>query len=115
MKIQLPDTVWSQQDLKALILQIHSYQSWLAQTSVKEHYGGGSAEHPPSVSQTAVNLIKDWGKEQEINQKSLDDLIAALNELEANTPYMSITLAAPPPNGLKKSIIAWCRENIDPN
>jgi F0F1-type ATP synthase delta subunit len=38
-----------------------------------------------------------------------------LREFEESAPHITLTLAAPAPNGLKKTLISWCRDNIDKN
>lgn len=116
MKIKLPDSVSSTQDLKAVILEIRGYARWLSQASVKmKASGNNSYGEAPAVSEAAASLINDWTKDNQLSQKSVDELIATLEDFEATTPSMTITLAAPAPNSLKKALISWCRTNINPN
>jgi hypothetical protein len=115
MKINLQDSVSSRQDLKAVILEVRGYAKWYSQTAVKMRFSENSSYEQPLFSQAATSLINDWNKENPINQKSLDELVATLEEVESSAPSMTITLAAPPPGSLKKSLTLWCRENIEPN
>jgi F0F1-type ATP synthase delta subunit len=45
----------------------------------------------------------------------LDKLIETLEDYGTSAPIITITLAAPAPNSLKKTLIDWCRKNIAPN
>jgi hypothetical protein len=115
MKLSLQDNVTSTQDLKAVILEVRTYAKWFGQTVVKMHLKRGSSYKPPIISQPAVNLINGCSTNQQISQKSLDELIAALEDLEATAPHISVALAAPPPGDLKKTLTEWFRKNIAPN
>ena len=115
MRIRLPVDVSSHQDLKSVVLEIRQYAQTLAQAAVKSHVSGDDTYQPPAVSPAAIDLIQQWHGEQQPNRKSLDELIAALEELAAAAPRISITLAALPPNDLKKTLIGWSRQHIDPN
>lgn len=116
MKIKLPDSVSSTQDLKAVILEIRGYARWLSQASVKmKASGANSYGKAPAVSEAAAKLINDWAKDSQLSQKSMDELIVALEDFEATAPSMTITLAAPVPNSLRQTLISWCRTNINPS
>jgi hypothetical protein len=115
VKISLQDNVSSRQDLKAVIGDVRKYAQWYSQTSVKMRYSSNEAYELPTISKAATGIINAWNAEDPISPKSLDELIAALEELEAKAPHMTITLAAPPPGSLKKQLLKWCRENISPN
>lgn len=116
MKLNLPENVSSQQDLKALILEVQQYAHWFSQNSVKQKYSKvKSDEQPPELSPEANSLIKEQAKDQKAEQSSLDELIASLSDIEANAPHITITLAAAAPNSLKKELIGWFRQNVDKN
>ena len=115
MKLLLPDELSSRQDLRALILEIRGYTRWFNQAVVKSHLSGGQSQAAPAVSSAALSLIKRWHGEQAISPKSLDGLIIALEDYAAMAPTITITLAAAPPNELKKTLIVWCRKNIRPD
>ena len=113
-KLNLQDSVSSPQDLKAIILDIRKYAHWFTQYAIKLRVSGSIAIEPPAVSQVAASLINGLPKDEQ-NQKGLDELIKSLEALEATSPHITITLAALPPNSLKRTLVAWCRENIEPN
>lgn len=113
MKLQLPDSVLSSQDLKAAILEIQRYAQWYGQTVVKIRKSNHKGYPAPSISRPAIEIIEQWQGDQPINQSGLDGLIAALQDYAAAAPKIAITLAAPAPRSLKQDLAAWCRKNID--
>ena len=115
MKLNLQDSVYSPQDLKAIILEVRKYARWASQYSIKMRVSKDKPDQPPIISLAATNLIKVWAEANPLSEKSLGELIAALETLEANSPRITITLAAAPSNSLKKTLVVWCREHIDPN
>jgi len=115
MKIDLQANISSRQDLKAAILEIRRYSSWYGQTAVKMRASKNDSYEQPTFSQAATNIINEWNKVDPVSQQSLEELIRELEDYDRNAPVATITLAAPAPNSLKKSIIAWFRQNVDPN
>ena len=113
MKLQLPDSVLSSQDLKAATLEIQRYAQWYGQTLVKIKKSNHKGYAAPTISRPAVEIIEQWQGDRPITQPSLDGLIAALEDYAAAAPRISITVAAPPPRNLKQDLADWCRKNID--
>lgn len=112
MKFQLPDSVSSPQDVKALVLDVHEYAKWYSHASIKKRVAGGQMPEQPVLSPAATELLQALASKDKISQDSLDVLLAELSDFEEKAPQMSITLAAPPSNGIKKTLVAWCRKNI---
>lgn len=113
MKLQLPSSVSSQQDLQALVLEIREYARWWAHATIKKQlHTRHAAAEPPVLSPAASELLHSWESKQELNRNNLDTLIRELQQFQAKAPTLTITLAAPPAAGLKKSLVSWCRENI---
>jgi hypothetical protein len=115
MKTNLPDNIYSRQDLKAVILEIRAYAKWYNETAIKMRVSGNNNFDLPQFSAEAKGLINEWNSQKPIDSKSLDELIDSLENLLASAPNISITLAAPPPGSLKKIITKWCRDNVAPN
>ena len=119
MRLQLHDSVSSPQDLKTLILDIREYARWFSHVATKQRVRAekdvGKTDEPPSMSEAAVALLKGVSGDKPLTQESLDSLITALEDFEAQAPLIEVTLAAPPSGGLKKTLTAWFRKNIDPN
>jgi hypothetical protein len=113
-RINLPDNISSRQDLREVILEVRRYAKWYSQTAVKMQFSGKNAYEQPEFSPAANNVISEWNKTNPISSKSLDELIAELEDLAAKALHITITLGAPPPGSLKKALVKWCRANIAP-
>lgn len=115
MKFNSLDNISSPQDLKAIILEVRRYAKWFSQASVKNQVAGTKATEPLIISAAAAALINESANEKPVTTKSLDELIAGLEAMEAGSPRIVITLAAAPGVGLKKKLADWCRQNIASN
>lgn len=113
MKIKLDESIASAQNLKTLILEIREYAHWFSQNAIRKRVSSKSSSDKPELSKAADSLIRSW--KSPIDRSGLDELIAALEELEKTAPRLTITLAAPPASGLKKMLVAWLREEISPD
>jgi hypothetical protein len=112
--LQIPNNISSLEDVTAVTLEVRDYARWFSHAVVKMHINGTRIPKPPAVSQAASELIHDWGAKQPLNQKSLDELIAALETFQEKAASITITLAAPAGNDLKQQLVGWCRQNISP-
>ena len=115
MKLSLNDSICSSQDLKEVILAVRAYSQWLSNAAVKKSVTSQEASEAPAMSKAVTDIINQWYGNEPVTQKSLDGLITGLEEFEATAQKINITLAAPAPNSLKKTLLAWCRANISPN
>ncbi len=115
MTPNLPPTLSSSQDLAALILEIREYAKWYGQYSVASRVKAKFTTEQPELSAAAVEMIRDWGKEEALSQKRLDLLLSTLEKLKNKAPVITITLAAPATNEVKKTLVTWCRSNIAPD
>ena len=115
MKLNLQDSVYSPQDLKAIILEVRKYAHWAAQYGVKMRVSNDNTSQPPAISLPATKIIKDWAEEKPLNQKSIDELLKTLEAAEVSSPKITITLAAAPTSSLKVTLVKWFREHVDPN
>jgi F0F1-type ATP synthase delta subunit len=115
MTLNLQNSIFTPQDLRALTMEVRRYARWYAQASVKAKVTGNAPTETLSISETAATLIREVAAEQHLTQKVLDDLITALDNLEKTSPHVTITLAALPSNSLKKTLTEWCRKNISPD
>ncbi len=114
MKLNLQSSIYSAQDLKAVILDIRSYAKWFSQESIKQRFSKGEPDSP-NISQPADELILQWHKDRQVSQKSLDELMSELESYSQSAANITITLAAPAPATLKKEIVDWFRQNVNPN
>ena len=119
MKLKLEDSISSPQDLRAVILEIQDYARWNSHDAIKKRLGVRIRRKPtveaPFISPAASTIIHAWASSNNLSQTSFDNLIKTLEAYARTAPQLTITLAAPPSSGLKKTLVAWCRENISPN
>jgi len=114
--IQLPNSVASPQDLASLLTEVRECAKWYAHETVKKKVSTKATRSAsPALSPAATELLKQWGKKEPLNQKSLDALIELLEKYQDDAPLITITLAAPAGGGTKKTLVSWCRENIADN
>ncbi len=115
MKLKLPDSVASSQDLTALLLEVRTYARWFTHESIKKRVDVKHSSEPPTLSLATTELIRAWETKKALDSQSLDGLIEALEAYADTARSITITLSAPPTNGLKATLVAWCRANIAPN
>jgi len=114
MKLKLPPSVASTQDLAALTMEIREYSKWYAHEEIKKRVSAKHSSESPVLSNGASELLREWKSAQQINRQSLDLLISTLEDYSKNSPSITITLAATPSSGIKTSLVSWCRENLAP-
>lgn len=112
MKLNLPDSVSSLQDLNALILELRDYKRWFAHAAIKKQVHAGRTGGAPELSKAAQQLLT---AEKATATTQIDELIHSLERYVHSAPSLTITLAAPPTAGIKESLVVWCRKNISPN
>lgn len=115
MKLQLPNSVSSSQDVMALANEVRTYGQWFSHNAIKAHVHAKRGTPPPVVSPAAMDLIRFSSGKKLLSQKNLDDLVVALEDFKNSAPSLTITLAAPATNDVKHTLVSWCRENIAPN
>jgi len=97
------------------MLEIRRYGVWQANYELKYKVTGKQANDPPSVSESTNILIQQWHGENQITKESISELISALDHFAQSTKRISVTLAALPAGNIRRTIVEWCRQNIDPN
>ena len=115
MSLKLPPTISSPSDLAALILDIHTYATWYGQFSNAQKIGVSFRESQPELSETTALLLRDWVASSPLSSTSLDELITELERISQHAPTITITLVAPAPAEVKKTLVAWCRHNLHPD
>lgn len=115
MKIVLPPSICSEQDLEALIFELHSYVRWFTHNNIKHIVDAKNAVRPPELSQAALTMVRDTTTGALLSQDHLDELITALDTYKTTAPSMTITLAAPVGPTLKATLTKWCRDNLSPD
>ena len=115
MKVRLPDTVSSAQDLASLTNEVRDYAKWFAHNAIKERVHAKNATPPPALSPGALELVRSAGSNKLLSSQSLDQLIAGLEDAKNSADSVTITLAAPATSSVKQSLVKACRENIADN
>ena len=115
MRIKLPDSVSSKQDLLSLVLELHDYERWFMHEAIKKNINATNTSNAPVLSLAASELLRNIEAKQELNQESLNELIEKIRDYSHTTSQITITLAAPVTTSLKTILVKWCRENISSN
>jgi len=115
MKLKLPDSIASPQDVTALLFEVKEYSQWFAHESIKIESHIKHVSKSPELSTGAKILLQELSDKKPITKESLDELIGVLNKYCDNAPIMTITLAAPATNSVKEILVAWCRTNLAKN
>lgn len=113
MKLTLPDSIASSQDLTALINDVHVYAKWASKELIKQKVAGKSAGSQPEISPEAATVIRSWGGGKALTQPVIDSLVKALEEHKKTAPSVTITLAAIPSGEVKSKLVGWCRKELD--
>lgn len=112
MKLTIPDSVASAQDLTAVLNDVHAYAKWAARELIKQKVSGKSAGAQPTVSAEAAQIIRDWSGGKAMSQASIDGLVKALEDYKKSAPTITITLAAVPSGEVRTKLVAWCRKEL---
>jgi F0F1-type ATP synthase delta subunit len=115
MKVRLPNTVSSQQDLSALTFEIREYAKWFAHNAIKAKVHAKNVTPPPTLSPSALELVRSAGGTKLLDQKVLDELILELEDAKKTAPTITVTLAAPATGDVKQNLVAACRQHINDN
>ncbi len=115
MKIKLPDSISSSQDVAALSLEISEYARWFYHNSVKDRTKSKHVSLPPTLSPSALDLVREATSGKLLSQTTLDALIEKLDKYKSGAPTITITLAAPATADIKVNLVAWCRKNLEPD
>jgi hypothetical protein len=115
MRLTLPETVASTQDLAAIITEAHDYAKWVSRETIKQKVAGKTSGSAPIISTEALTIIRTWAAGKPVTKPVIDDLVKALDDYRKSAPTMTITLAAIPSGDLKTNLVRWCRTEINPN
>ena len=115
MRLLLPDNISSPQDVASLIIELREYSHWLAQKNILNRTHAKHEIEPPTLTAAAKGLINGLDAKKILEQHDLDELINAIESLKSSLPVITITLAAPVTNDIRKKLVDWCRKNIAPN
>lgn len=115
MKLNLPESVYSPQDIAGLIIELHDYSRWFSSQAILKRTHASHNSEQPSISSVSMGLINSLETKNGISQHDIDELISTLEKLRSSLPVITVTLAAPATRDIKKTIVIWCRKNISDN
>jgi hypothetical protein len=114
MKLTIPDSVASSQDLASILVDVHTYAKWASRELIKQKVSGKSAGTQPEISKEASDVIRSWSDGKPLTQTSIDGLVKALEDYKKSAPTITITLAAVPSGEVRTRLVAWCRKELSP-
>lgn len=112
MKLRLPDSVASSQDVTALQLEVRDYARWFAHEAIKQRTHAKHTSEAPILSDACRELLRTRGGKKDLSQTDLDGLIKELEHYMRTAPTITLTLAAPVTSSIKTMLVKWCRTNI---
>lgn len=118
MKLSLPKSVASPQDLSALIVEIKSYASWYNHEAIKKRLSNKpltNHQNAPVLSAGASEILRSWFGTKQPNRLGFDALIKELSRASQASQLITVTLAAPAPASLKATLVDWFRKNVSPS
>ena len=113
--LKLDESVSSLQDLRGIVMEIRGYAKWYTHNAIKKRVHVHTLAKEPDMTPAAHTILRNWASGKDLTTKSLDELIKTLETYGNKAPRITITLAALPSAGMKKQLVAWCRDNVAPN
>jgi hypothetical protein len=112
VKIDIPESVSSLEDLAELLRELRLYTRWFLHESIKKQVDAGSRAPIPELSPASKALLQTLEKDGKLNSRGLENLVKTIESFQKNASPVVITLAAPATTGIKTMIVDWCRKNI---
>src|SRR5690606_12920395 len=107
-------SISSPRDVTALIIEVQRYGKWHSQFTNASRLKTTYNEPQPEISPAAIELIRAASDQKGVTEKQVDALIASLESFVRDAPVITITLAAPASLAVKKTLVDWCRANLQP-
>lgn len=114
MKLVIPDSIASVQDLNTVMNDVQSYARWASRELIKQKVAGKAGSPQPDITPEATQIIRDWNGGKPMTQSAIDGLITALESYKKTAPSVTITLAGVPSGDVKSKLVSWCRKELDP-
>jgi F0F1-type ATP synthase delta subunit len=111
---KLSDDICSPQDLTTLILEVKEYARWYEHESIKRRATSAPQSTQPILSPTTAIFLRSVSTNGTLQSAQLDAIIKELENYKTSAPTVTITLAAPVTEHVKKMLTAWCRTELSP-
>jgi uncharacterized protein YejL (UPF0352 family) len=115
MKLKLPDSISSTQEVTSLVLEVREYAKWFSHAVIMKKMNNKKVPNAPTLSASANEMLRNWANGKSLTRQNLDELIATLEKFKRSSETMTIVLAAPATNDIKRQLVAWCRKNVSDN
>ena len=115
MKLKLPDSVASSQDVTALELEVREYARWFSHEAIKQRAHADHKSNEPILSDACKEFLASQGNKKSLDRNALDTLTKELEHYNRTAPVITLTLAAPATGSIRTSLVKWCRANIAPD
>lgn len=113
--LTFPAGVASYQDVTTLITDLKTYHQWFVRNTIKEGLKSGKGTPPPVLSDAALEMIRAISSTRLVTAHDVEVLVRIIERSRDSAPTLTVTLAAPVPGSLKKTLVEWIRANIAPN
>ena len=116
MKFEPPATLYSPQQLAVVRDEISRYVNWLGHEQVRLTVGEvpNKLEGAPPLSLLTTQTMAAWQGDRPASAQTLTELMTELAGWLDKAPRVSLTLAAPPGDGMKQRLVQWLRQEIHP-
>ena len=114
-ELHLPPSIVTPTDVTALELEIRSYSTWFSHEQIKASVKAKNGSTAPQLSPVAIEVVKTWCAGEQLSSQHLEVLLEALASFKKSAPVITITLAANADGETKRTLVAWCRDNIAGN
>lgn len=112
MKIDIPYSASSVEDLVNILHELRSYSRWFLHESIKKQARSSTRSSMPELSPASKEMLQNLEKNNKLNKRGLESLIKTIEDYHKNVSPVVITLAAPVTTGIKTMMVEWCRKNI---
>jgi F0F1-type ATP synthase delta subunit len=111
--IALPDSIYSPDQISAIVADLGDYQTALRDTAVRAKSKTAKTLQAAEPTAPLLAILKAAGL-HDPKPDALDDLRRQLEDMLAKSPVAHITLADLPNQTTKKAITAWFRTRVSP-
>ena len=115
MKLKLPSSVASPQDLNELLGDAQDYASWLSHQANIKRVSSKRATAAPVLSPSLKELLLANNLMTDASSQDIEGLVDSLQQFKHSADQVTITLAAPVTTDVRHSLVDWCRSNINQN
>ena len=115
MSFKLPDSIYSLEQLEAIIFELREYVDWSRSAAIKRQVTAKADEQaPPAWSHEMQAVVASYGDGKPLSTADVEELIKELKTYKKNAPVVHLTLAGMPGPAQRAKLMAWFREHVNP-